>query len=46
MSVAAHEVLHLVGLVTGLSRIGGTGPDGRDRRFVPMWGGVTVQERD
>jgi hypothetical protein len=26
MSVAAHEVLQLVGLVTGLPQIGGTGP--------------------
>lgn len=26
MSVAAHEILQLVGLVTGLTRVGGTGP--------------------
>ena len=30
MSVAAHEVLQLVGLVAGLSRIGGTGPQTYD----------------
>ncbi len=30
MSVAAHEVLQLVGLVTGLSRIGGVGPQRYD----------------
>ncbi len=30
MSVAAHEVLQLVGLITGFSRIGGTGPQTYD----------------
>ena len=30
MSVAAHEVLQLVGLVTGSSRIGGIGPQTYD----------------
>lgn len=30
MSVAAHEVLQLVGLITGFTRIGGTGPQAYD----------------
>ena len=30
MSVAAHEVLQLVGLVTGLARVGGVGPQSYD----------------
>ena len=30
MSIAAHEVLHLIGLVTGFVRIGGCGPQRYD----------------